>query len=188
MQSKVNCGRPIFPGVNGVDQLVEIIKVLGTPSPADMTAVDPRYASFRTLNLPIRQPRPLSDIMPPQFRSKEHWPTLSRQMNFLRKTLTINPERRLCPFVGLTDEFFQPLFSDDSSSSSSSFAANHGKNVDRNHLVELGTEANNVSVPAEAFVFSKAEKRMAPGEVRQWMRAVREKAAKKGNKKGEAGH
>jgi serine/threonine protein kinase len=26
------CGQPIFPGDSGVDQLVEIIKILGTPS------------------------------------------------------------------------------------------------------------------------------------------------------------
>jgi serine/threonine protein kinase len=34
-------GRPIFPGESGVDQLVEIIKVLGTPTREEVHAMNP---------------------------------------------------------------------------------------------------------------------------------------------------
>lgn len=39
-------GRPLFPGENGVDQLVEIVKVLGSPSRRQVLAMNPQYFSF----------------------------------------------------------------------------------------------------------------------------------------------
>merc|ERR1719359_2207294 len=36
-------GQPIFPGESGVDQLVEIIKVLGTPTRDELMAMNPNY-------------------------------------------------------------------------------------------------------------------------------------------------
>jgi hypothetical protein len=38
---------PIFPGDSGVDQIVEIIKILGTPSRDDIRAMNPNYNEFR---------------------------------------------------------------------------------------------------------------------------------------------
>lgn len=40
-------GRPLFAGESGVDQLVEIIKVLGTPSKEDILGMNPNYNEFR---------------------------------------------------------------------------------------------------------------------------------------------
>ncbi len=40
-------GHPIFPGDTGVDQLVEIIKVLGTPTKAEVEAMNPNYTDFK---------------------------------------------------------------------------------------------------------------------------------------------
>jgi serine/threonine protein kinase len=40
-------GQPIFPGESGVDQLVEIIKILGTPSRENITAMNPNYKEYR---------------------------------------------------------------------------------------------------------------------------------------------
>ena len=40
-------GQPIFPGDSGVDQLVEIIKVLGTPSREQITEMNPNYTEFK---------------------------------------------------------------------------------------------------------------------------------------------
>ena len=36
-------GTPIFPGSSGVDQLVEIIKVLGTPTKEELKSMNPNY-------------------------------------------------------------------------------------------------------------------------------------------------
>jgi glycogen synthase kinase 3 beta len=40
-------GQPIFPGESGVDQLVEIIKILGTPSKENIQAMNPDYKEYR---------------------------------------------------------------------------------------------------------------------------------------------
>lgn len=39
-------GRPLFPGENGVDQLMEIVKVLGSPTRRQVLAMNPQYFSF----------------------------------------------------------------------------------------------------------------------------------------------
>ncbi|KAL8091791.1 shaggy-related protein kinase theta-like [Apium graveolens] len=40
-------GRPLFPGESGVDQLVEIIKVLGTPTREEIKCMNPHYTEFK---------------------------------------------------------------------------------------------------------------------------------------------
>ena len=40
-------GQPLFPGESGVDQLVEIIKVLGTPTREMIHTMNPNYSEFK---------------------------------------------------------------------------------------------------------------------------------------------
>ncbi|XP_028552390.1 shaggy-related protein kinase GSK1 isoform X2 [Dendrobium catenatum] len=40
-------GQPLFPGESAVDQLVEIIKVLGTPTREEIRCMNPSYTEFR---------------------------------------------------------------------------------------------------------------------------------------------
>ena len=40
-------GYPLFPGETGVDQLVEIIKVLGTPTKEEVEAMNKNYTEFK---------------------------------------------------------------------------------------------------------------------------------------------
>ncbi|KAH7663781.1 Non-specific serine/threonine protein kinase protein [Dioscorea alata] len=40
-------GKPLFPGESGVDQLVEIIKVLGTPTREEIKCMNPNYTEFK---------------------------------------------------------------------------------------------------------------------------------------------
>ncbi|KAG6777172.1 hypothetical protein POTOM_016976 [Populus tomentosa] len=40
-------GQPLFPGENAVDQLVDIIKVLGTPTREEIRCMNPNYTDFR---------------------------------------------------------------------------------------------------------------------------------------------
>ncbi|KAL0006399.1 hypothetical protein SO802_013960 [Lithocarpus litseifolius] len=40
-------GQPLFPGESGVDQLVEIIKVLGTPTREEIKYMNPNYTEFK---------------------------------------------------------------------------------------------------------------------------------------------
>jgi hypothetical protein len=41
------CLQPLFPGESGVDQLVEIIKVLGTPTREEIKCMNPNYTEFK---------------------------------------------------------------------------------------------------------------------------------------------
>jgi len=40
-------GHPLFPGESGVDQLVEIIKILGTPTKEQIRSINPNYNEFK---------------------------------------------------------------------------------------------------------------------------------------------
>ena len=52
-------GQPIFPGDSGVDQLVEIIKVLGTPSRDQIKEMNPNYTEFK---FPQIKPHPWNKV------------------------------------------------------------------------------------------------------------------------------
>ena len=60
-------GQPIFPGDSGVDQLVEIIKVLGTPSREQIQQMNPNYTEFKFPQIkahPWQKVTPLLYILP----------------------------------------------------------------------------------------------------------------------------
>lgn len=52
-------GQPFFPGESGIDQLVEIIKILGTPSKEQIAAMNASYVEHR---FPLIKPHPLSTV------------------------------------------------------------------------------------------------------------------------------
>ncbi|CAH8356990.1 unnamed protein product [Eruca vesicaria subsp. sativa] len=52
-------GHPLFPGETSVDQLVEIIKILGTPSREEIKNMNPRYNDFK---FPQIKPQPWHKI------------------------------------------------------------------------------------------------------------------------------
>lgn len=51
--------RPLFPGTSSIDQLVEIIKVLGTPTKQQIVKMNPNYATQR---LPQIEAKSLSKV------------------------------------------------------------------------------------------------------------------------------
>lgn len=51
--------QPLFPGESGIDQLVEIIKVLGTPTKEQLLAMNPNYTEHR---FPQIKPHPFSKV------------------------------------------------------------------------------------------------------------------------------
>lgn len=52
-------GQPLFPGESGVDQLVEIIKVLGTPTKDQINEMNPNYTEFK---FPTIKPHPWNKV------------------------------------------------------------------------------------------------------------------------------
>lgn len=63
-------GQPIFPGASGVDQLVEIIKVLGTPTREQIKEMNPHYTEFK---FPQIKPHPWTKV---KNKSKPSKPSL----------------------------------------------------------------------------------------------------------------
>lgn len=47
VMAELMLGQPLFPGESGVDQLVEIIKVLGTPSREQIRSMNPNYTEYK---------------------------------------------------------------------------------------------------------------------------------------------
>lgn len=54
-------GSVFFPGQSGIDQLVEIIKVLGTPTREQVQSMNPTYSSHK---FPQIKPNPLNKVLP----------------------------------------------------------------------------------------------------------------------------
>ena len=91
-------GQPLFPGESGVDQLVEIIKVLGTPTRDQIHSMNPSYSEFRF-------PQIRANPWPKLFRSK----TPESAINLIAKLLVYNPEQRLKPLDAICHPFFEDL-------------------------------------------------------------------------------
>lgn len=53
--SEMLTGLSLFPGENNVDQMVEIIKVLGTPTAEEIHEMNPNYHSFKFPNIPKKE-------------------------------------------------------------------------------------------------------------------------------------
>ncbi len=77
-------GTPIFPGSSGVDQLVEIIKVLGTPTRDELKCMNPSYQEFK---YPVIAARPWTSIFRPS--------TAPDAIDLVSKMLLYIPEKRL---------------------------------------------------------------------------------------------
>lgn len=91
-------GQPLFPGDSGVDQLVEIIKVLGTPTREEISAMNSNYTEFKFPQIKACQWRKV-------FRSK----TPDEAMDFIGSTLAYAPERRVKPLDACAHPFFDEL-------------------------------------------------------------------------------
>lgn len=95
-------GSPIFPGSSATDQLVEIIKVLGTPTKDELKDMNVNYTDFK---FPPIQPYPWTSI----FRSG-----ISEDIIDLSKALlTYNPTKRLTAIGACTHRFFNDLRSNE---------------------------------------------------------------------------
>jgi serine/threonine protein kinase len=91
-------GQPLFPGESGVDQLVEIIKVLGTPTREQIQDMNPNYTEFR---FPQIRQHPWNRV----FRAK----TPTDAIDFVATLLVYSPQLRPKPLTALLHPFFDQL-------------------------------------------------------------------------------
>jgi len=94
-------GQPLYPGESGVDQLVEIIKVLGTPTREEIQAMNPTYTEY---NFPQIKGHPWSKV----FRSRDR-PTPPEAIDLVSKLLQYTPTLRLTPLEACAHPFFDEL-------------------------------------------------------------------------------
>ena len=90
-------GQPLFPGETTVDQMVEIIKVLGTPAKEDIETMNRNYSEFKFLY----SAAPWSKV----FRS--HTPP--EAIDLVARLLRYNPSSRLSMLDSLCHPFFDEL-------------------------------------------------------------------------------
>jgi glycogen synthase kinase 3 beta len=91
-------GQPLFPGSSGIDQLVEIIKILGTPSPDEIKTMNPSYVDHA---FPTIKSVPFSRV----FRSKAS----PEAIDLISKLLVYTPADRLTPLQAMAHPFFDEL-------------------------------------------------------------------------------
>lgn len=89
--------QPIFPGESGVDQLVEIIKILGTPTRQQILAMNPNYTEFK---FPMIKSQPWPRVL----RSKS-----AETIDLISKLLDYTPQTRIDPISALAHPFFNEL-------------------------------------------------------------------------------
>jgi serine/threonine protein kinase len=91
-------GQPLFPGDSGVDQLVEIIKVLGTPTKEEIRSMNSNYMEFKFPQIKGCQWKKI-------FRNR----TPEDAMDFIAANLAYTPSNRLKPLEGCAHPFFDEL-------------------------------------------------------------------------------
>ncbi|RUS28342.1 protein kinase gsk3 [Jimgerdemannia flammicorona] len=98
VMAELMLGQPIFPGESGIDQLVEIIKVLGTPTKEQIRTMNPNYMEHK---FPQIKPHPFSKV----FRAR----TPSEAIDLISRLLEYTPNKRLTAIDAMIHPFFDEL-------------------------------------------------------------------------------
>jgi glycogen synthase kinase 3 beta len=92
-------GTPIFAGESGIDQLVEIIKVLGTPTRKQIHSMNPDYRDYN--KFPSIKRHPWEKLFPAD--------TPATVLDLMAKMLRYTPSHRILPLESLCHPFFDSL-------------------------------------------------------------------------------
>lgn len=99
-------GRPIFRGSSSIDQLVEIVKVIGAPTKDDIRAMNPHHS--KKMKFSTRSPVGLGRLF-----QNVRFPDGSRMdaqaLDIMQKWLLYAPKSRTNCFEALAHPFFQEL-------------------------------------------------------------------------------
>lgn len=109
-------GQPLFPGESGIDQLVEIIKVLGTPTRDQIRTMNPNYMehkfpqikphSFQKVSSTLQATQHIAGIKSilKVFRKAE-----PSAIDLISKLLEYTPTQRLSAVEAMAHPFFDEL-------------------------------------------------------------------------------
>lgn len=90
-------GQPLFPGESGIDQLVEIIKVLGTPTREQIRTMNPNYMEHK---FPQIKPHPFNKV----FKKAD-----ADAIDLIARLLEYTPTERLAAIDAMVHPFFDEL-------------------------------------------------------------------------------
>ncbi|KAL9689271.1 hypothetical protein QQ045_033706 [Rhodiola kirilowii] len=91
-------GHPLFLGESGVDQLVEIIKVLGTPTREEIKCMNPNYCEFKFPQIKSHPWHKVFDQRPPP-----------EAVDLVSRLLQYSPKLRCSALEACAHPFFDPL-------------------------------------------------------------------------------
>jgi len=97
VMAELMLGQPLFPGESGIDQLVEIIKVLGTPTRDQIRTMNPNYMEHK---FPQIKPHPFNKV----FRKAD-----PSAIDLISKLLEYTPTQRLSAIDAMVHPFFDEL-------------------------------------------------------------------------------
>lgn len=97
VMAELMLGQPLFPGESGIDQLVEIIKVLGTPTREQIRTMNPNYMEHK---FPQIKPHPFSKV----FRKADN-----NALDLIARLLEYTPTERLAAVQAMVHPFFDEL-------------------------------------------------------------------------------
>ncbi|ODQ64965.1 glycogen synthase kinase-like protein-3 beta [Nadsonia fulvescens var. elongata DSM 6958] len=97
VMAELMLGQPLFPGESGIDQLVEIIKVLGTPTLDQVRVMNPNYLEHK---FPQIKPHPFAKV----FRKAS-----PDAIDLIAKLLEYSPISRLSAIEAMAHPFFDEL-------------------------------------------------------------------------------
>ena len=108
-------GQPLFPGESGIDQLVEIIKVLGTPTRDQIRTMNPNYMEHK---FPQIKPHPFSKVDSTNLKTVsqlliDHIKVFRRAepsaIDLISRLLEYTPTQRLSAIEAMVHPFFDDL-------------------------------------------------------------------------------
>ncbi|KAG8894119.1 regulator of ime2 [Tulasnella sp. 403] len=98
VMAELMLGQPLFPGESGIDQLVEIIKVLGTPTREQIKTMNPNYMEHK---FPQIKPHPFSKVFRPR--------TPQDAIDLVSRLLEYTPSARLSAIEAMCHPLFDEL-------------------------------------------------------------------------------
>ncbi|KAE8537553.1 CMGC/GSK protein kinase [Cryptococcus deuterogattii 99/473] len=98
VMAELMLGQPLFPGESGIDQLVEIIKVLGTPTREQIKTMNPNYMEHK---FPQIKPHPFTKVFRPR--------TPADAISLISTLLEYTPSARYTAPEALVHPFFDEL-------------------------------------------------------------------------------
>ncbi|KAL9013010.1 MAG: hypothetical protein Q9173_002267 [Seirophora scorigena] len=143
VMAELMLGQPLFPGESGIDQLVEIIKVLGTPTREQIRTMNPNYMEHK---FPQIKPHPFQKV----FRKASN-----EAIELIAALLEYTPTQRLSAIDAMCHPFFNELRDPQCRFPDSRHPNGGSKEMPRlfdfsRHELSISPEKNHTLVPAHA--------------------------------------